>query len=357
MSTQLQPRVIPDLPWSRLGATAALLTTLAAGGWELACRDRGYAPGLDDTNDLWVEAARTVRADSTVIVGASRGLFGLDLDVLEAGLGARPVQLGLVGSNPLPVLEHLAADASFRGTVILDLVPGLLLVPSDSPPFQNAAKAVSHLREQTWSQWISHLLSMPLERSFAALQQEDLTLAALLAKVPVPDRAGTQVPPAMPPYFYTTGADRRARMIDAVETETALREHIQHVWLPLFSPPPPPRWIEAPEFGRRIGEMIEGRFAQLKEAVQRLTDRGAKVVFVRMPSTGELLALENRLTPRAGVWDRVLRETGAPGVHFEDHPELAGFDCPEWSHLTVADATEFTARLVPHLRRALAAVE
>ena len=50
---------------------------------------------------------------------------------------------------------------------------------------------------------------------------------------------------------------------------------------------------------------------------------------------------------------RLLKVTGAPGIYFEDHPELAGFDCPEWSHLSAGDSVEFTKRLVPHLRTAL----
>ena len=29
------------------------------------------------------------------------------------------------------------------------------------------------------------------------------------------------------------------------------------------------------------------------------------------------------------------------------------FDCPEWSHLSAPDATEFSKRLVPHLKTAL----
>ena len=346
-------RAIPDLPWRRIALHATLLTVLAATGWELACRADGYAPGLDDTTDLWVEAARSVRPDSTVIVGASRSLFGLDLDALERGLGERPVQLALVGSCLLPVLELLSADETFHGTVLVDLVPGLLLVPEPSPPYQNAVKAVARLHEQTWSQRIGHLLSLPLEATFASLQQEDLTLGALLASVPVPDRAGTQVPPKLPPWFYALDRDRRARMLAAVETDAGFRAHIQAVWLPLFTPPPPPKWIPPAAFGQGIAAMLEARFAAVRAAVARLTARGAHVVFVRMPSTGALRELEHRTTPRAMVWDRVLRETGAPGVHFEDHAELASFDCPEWSHLSAADSVLFTERLVPHLRKAL----
>lgn len=41
---------------------------------------------------------------------------------------------------------------------------------------------------------------------------------------------------------------------------------------------------------------------------------------------GELRELETKCAPRAGFWDRILEVTGAPGVHFEDYPQLSGFD-------------------------------
>jgi len=58
-------------------------------------------------------------------------------------------------------------------------------------------------------------------------------------------------------------------------------------------------------------------------------------------------------TPRARTWDPLLKQTNAPGIYFEDYPELANFDCPEWSHLSAGDSVEFTKRLVPYLRDAL----
>ena len=38
--------------------------------------------------------------------------------------------------------------------------------------------------------------------------------------------------------------------------------------------------------------------------------------------------------PREQTWDRLLRETGAFGIHFEDYPEMQGLELPEWSHLS-----------------------
>jgi hypothetical protein len=87
--------------------------------------------------------------------------------------------------------------------------------------------------------------------------------------------------------------------------------------------------------------------------VQKIRARGGKVVFVRLPVSGELKKLEDRATPRTGLWTRLLKESGAPGIYFEDYPELAGFVCPEWSHLSAPDSIQFTRRLVPPLRKAL----
>jgi hypothetical protein len=76
-------------------------------------------------------------------------------------------------------------------------------------------------------------------------------------------------------------------------------------------------------------------------------------VFVRLPFSGALNELEYKTTPRNRTWDPLLQATGAPGIYFEDFPELAGFNCPEWSHLSAGDSVEFSKRLVPHLRGAL----
>ena len=42
-----------------------------------------------------------------------------------------------------------------------------------------------------------------------------------------------------------------------------------------------------------------------------------------------------------------MSKTGAPGIHFEDHPQLQGYELPEWSHLSAPEADRLTAALVP----------
>src|SRR5262245_31055262 len=98
-------------------------------------------------------------------------LFDLDLDVLEQGLGRRPVQLAVVGSSPFPILADLAADPTFRGTVLLDVVPAMFFAPPGSPPMEASAKALRRYQHWNHAQRWSHQLSLPVERSVAFLQQ------------------------------------------------------------------------------------------------------------------------------------------------------------------------------------------
>ena len=80
-------RAIPALPWRGITVVVVLIVIAAAAAWEVYVRSLGYAPTLNDTEDLWVQARRTVQPESLVIVGDSRALFDLDFDELEKGIG------------------------------------------------------------------------------------------------------------------------------------------------------------------------------------------------------------------------------------------------------------------------------
>lgn len=81
------------------------------------------------------------------------------------------------------------------------------------------------------------------------------------------------------------------------------------------------------------------------------------MLFVRPPSVGEYYAYEQKYLPRAETWDLLLARTGTLGIHFEDYPELQGYELPEWSHLSAAEADRFTAALVPIVEREFRALE
>jgi hypothetical protein len=213
--------------------------------------------------------------------------------------------------------------------------------------------AINRRRSQTIAQRYSNKLGMLMEEHIAFLKEDDLTLGALLNRLPIPNRADALIGPALPPYFETVDSERRARMFSLCATPGPLQERVKHGWLPLFTPPPPPTYVPREAFLSGVAQAVETRFKDAATAVQKIRARGGSVVFLRLPVSGDLKKLEDRATPRAGPWNRLLRETGAPGIYFEDYPELAGFVCPEWSHLSASDSIEFTHRLVPYLRKAI----
>jgi transposase len=347
-------RPIPALPWRGITVVVVLAIVTAAIAWEFYCRSLGYGPTLNDNEDLWTLRRRSVTPESLVIIGDSRGWYDLDLDELQKGLGKRPIQLAMGGSCAYPVLADLADDKSFHGTIICSFVPRLFFAPPGSPPMERGEKAVRRFHSQTPAQHASQYLAMPLEEHVAFLKQEELTLDDLLKRLPISNRPSAQVPPRLPPYFGTLDRDRRARMIEeCARPGSDLAQRIQQIWIPLFTPPPPPSYVPKEQFMAKIMQAIEGRFRDTADAVARLRARGSKFVFVRLPHSGGLKELEDRDTPRARTWDPILKATDAPGIHFEDYRELKDFTCPEWSHLSAGDSVEFTKRLVPHLRTAL----
>ena len=347
-------RPIPQIPWRGITVVVVVVVIAAACAWEVYCRSIGYGPTLNDNEDLWTINRQRVKPESVVIIGDSRGWYDLDLDELQKGLGKRPVQLAMGGGCGYPVLADLANDKTFHGTIICSFVPWLFFAPPGTPPMERGEKAVRRSHTQTPAQCASQYLAIPLEEHVAFLKQQDLTLDDLLKRIPIPNRPGALVPPRGPPYFGTLDWERRARMIEeCARPGSELQKRIQQIWLPLFTPPPPPTYIPKDVFMAKMKEAIEKRFRDTIAAVEKLRARGGKVVFVRLPVSGGLKALEAKTTPRNQTWDPLLQGTGAPGIYFEDFPELAGFNCPEWSHLSAGDSVEFSKRLVPHLRAAL----
>jgi len=334
-------RPIPTAHWRAVGLMMLIIVAIFFACWEAWWRSEGYEPGFENTADIWAKERAKVGTDGpddTVIIGSSRILFDLDLDTWRQAFPTkpRPIELAVVGTCPLPVLRDLAEDEAFTGTVLCGVTEAIFFMPMQAPPAAKVAEFVSHYH--TWSPASKSglILSIPGESAFAFLNLEDLSLDALLKRwIPLENRPGTQVDPPLPPYFANMDYDRRNKMWSRIEIEPALQHKVQQIWLPLIARIPP-------AFPPGLTDAI---FASIRADVEKIRARGGRVIFVRCPSSGRFLEIERELRPRAAYWDRLLSETGAPGIHFEDHPELSGFVCPEWSHLSRSDAVIFTHHL------------
>ena len=337
-------RDVPDRPWLAMLLGALLLAVALTGTWEWYWRAFGAVPGFVDDDALWAQQRRRIDAgdgNSTVLIGASRTLFDLQLPVWEHLSGARPIQLALVGTSPLPVLEDLANDNAFKGRLLIGIAPDLFF-----SGYEYRGSAFTYWRKESPSQRVGKLLSMHLVEPSLASYDPDFALFTVLRRQPWPHREGlmefTDVR-----KLSDTEADRNTHLWSKVATDPVYRALCRAVWAQEFNQPPP-----TPEEAADDQKTLDEQITRSVAAVAKLRARGIPVIFVRDPSAGEYLAFENRFVPRAETWDQLLAKSAAPGVHFEDYPELrSGYELPEWSHMSQESAERYTAALYGILER------
>ncbi|MET0232004.1 MAG: hypothetical protein ABW186_13810 [Rhodanobacteraceae bacterium] len=342
-------RDIPAQPWGAILAGAFVICALLVGGWELYWRAFGVTPSYRNSDGQWAVQRRRIDAGeggSTVLIGASRTLFDTSLPVWERMTGKRPIQLCLEGTSPIPILENLAADPNFTGRLVIDVSPDVLFTG-----FRYRASVLPYLRSQTPAQRVGEWLSMTFLEPYVAFYDSDFALPAVVRRQQWPPRPGMH-PHTAVRKLAVHGEDRNTQMWDKVVRDPGYKALARAIWAEGFGEPPPN--METPEKAQKV---IDGEIDKAVAAIEKLRARGVRVVFVRPPSAGEYYAYEQKYLPRAKTWDLLLERTHARGIHFEDFPELQGYELPEWSHMSAAEAERYTAALVPIFEREFARME
>ena len=322
-------RRVPSLPWVRLLVIAAASLCVLLTGWELAMRHLGLRAGdLDDGHAQWAAERRKVDAgprDSVVLIGDSRMLFDTDLATWQSLTGRKPIQLALPATNAQAFLHDLAMDEHFAGLAVIGTAE--IAYFRDGSTYY--ASMLDYSKTETLSQRAGGLIQAELSRHLAFLDSQ-YTLFAIAEQNDWPERKGVSSPFQDIWKISETFEDRQTFLWDRIERDAYLREHVQHVWRKVFSGAP------------LKTDVIDRAIAATRADVERIRARGGDVAWLRPPSTLPILADERRLAPRAEVWDRLLRDTGTIGVHFEDYPQMQNLPSPDWSHLSHAAATTFT---------------
>jgi hypothetical protein len=330
-------RPVPKVPWMWVLGIVVMSATLAIACWEIKMREVGlHAGDLGDEQSSWTVERRKVDAgprDSIVLVGDSRLLFDSDLSVWERLVGQRPIQLALAGTNPRSFLHDLAADEHFAGLLVVDVSESIFF--RDRVGLNDGL--LDYLKKESPSQRVGHRLYEWLSRYLAFLDP-DYTPLTLIERQRWPER----IDPSDAPYndiwkLSETFDDRQTAMWYRIEEPGFLQTHARLAWNGFEGKPV-------------AAEMIAKVVATTKADIERIRARGGEVVFLRPPSRDPIRANEQKRAPRALSWDRLLRETGSFGVHFEDYPEMQQLELPEYSHLSRASAVRFTDAYVRVMR-------
>ena len=341
-------RTTPNHNWVKLAGTVLVLSAVVVAGWEMFWRSKGYAPSLNDDKDLWALNREKLlgHPKSTAVIGSSRILYGLNLYEWEKAFKTLPVQLATVATNPNVYLNYFANQTDFAGTLLIGIEPNIFFAP-EGAPIDIPTGNIRHSETFSYAQRWSHFISVPLEKNLAFLETEDLSLKNLLKAVPLKNRPHAQVPPTLPPFLLHVDENRQGAMIKRVETDLEFQTKVKNIWLNYFKAPAPPMGVTPKQFMKMFAQHMELVLKEASENVQKIKDRGGKVVMIRYPSSGRIQELEKTLFPNPIFWDRIIREVKPDlAISYEDHPELQGFICPEDSHLRPEDALRYTQGLI-----------
>ncbi len=333
---------VREIPKARLAAIGWLVFALVAVGviaWELQMRSFGLVAGdLDDSKAHWAVERRKIAAgdwDDIAIIGSSRILFDTNLDVWQELTGRRPIQLALAGTNPRPFLNDFADDPDFKGLLVVGVTPDIFF--GDWLGIGLFAGVLDYWKDQSPSERFGHQAGLFLSRRLAFLDS-DYTLIKFIDQVDIPNR-GEIVRPYLDVWkVWQTTDDRQTFLWSGIVNNERLRNHARLVWGPFDGKALDP-------------EAVTRACTEAAEAVKKIRARGGEVVFVRSPSAGLYYEHEQHAAPRERTWDRLLKETGAFGVYFDDYPEMRGLEVPEWSHLSRDSAAKFTRAYVTVLTR------
>jgi hypothetical protein len=319
---------------------AILLSIVGLICWEMYWRSQGLYPNLDDNKELWAQQRDRVGSlinEDVILLGSSRVLFDIQIDEWENVTGRPPLQLASAGSSPLPMFRDIVENTEFSGTVIVGVTPGLFFSTTFplAQPMRWPQTRVDYYRDRTYAQKLNYFFSAPLQNNLVLMSanelewNDDIDLKALVKRIKIGNRIGEGMPPFY--NFFDASNDRNISMTLRTSSDTTFANSITKVWQFYGEGGHPPD--------------KESTMAYFLEDVEKFKARGGNLVLLRCPSTGGARAGENAGLPRTEFWDQLVTESKVKGYHFEDHESLKNFDCPEWSHLSAADARLFTTEL------------
>lgn len=313
--------------WQRIWLMVAVLTIATIGVWELVLRSAGLKPEFTDNQSLWLSARHELsRPDATVValLGASRIQRAIDVDTLSRTLHRPIVQLAVEGSSGLPVLENLAADPRFRGTAIVSIAPAF--------SFNRKLSKLDDGDQAGWTrayvdQSRTRRMEQELRLFFQGLFAFRSTDASFASAVEAIAQNRT-----LPVADYKT--TRRNRFV-SIDQDKFATERTQDGIVALYTK------NSEPYEKKGFDELLR----YFSAVVDVHNNKGSRVIILRLPSAGKVLAFEQEHFPKDRFWNQMTKNIDATFIHFEDYPQLIGYLGKDGSHIDSDKASAFTEQL------------
>ncbi|HDL08174.1 MAG TPA: hypothetical protein ENG35_05480 [Desulfobacteraceae bacterium] len=317
-------RSVPDGSWKRILITGIIIFLLVFGGLELFWRVNGHLPSVVDDYDLWSYYRHRVYDNgvkTVVLLGASRIQLDISTGMLKKIFpDYLIIQLAVDGRQPIAVLKDLANDKCFKGIVICSMFAGWV----GKENLYSQQDYVKYYHENSNPFKRLNRLIMSYVQEYFVIVDPYLQLKRILLKY----KESGKLPG---PRYLITKRDR-SRMADysLINVSEQQKYRIKRIGELYKKNPPmaPKEWLK--------------HAAKIGRYVKRITERGGKVVFIRLPSTGKHWELDNKFYPKKEYWDKIASVTGACTIHFQDISGMKQLVCPDTSHLDYRQAPLFT---------------
>lgn len=326
----------------KAGILTLVLVLLSISSWEFYLRTIGVSFSFDDNEALWAYKRSQIynEPDASFFIGSSRIKFDIDIETWENVTGQKAMQLALVGTSPQYVLKDLADDEKFKGRLIIDGTE-FILFSRDPGDQENAKKSIEYYKKRTPAQRAGFYIDYLLQLNLVFLESKKFSLNGVLDRLPFPERKGVPDFKGFPIGFEPTTFARQNVMSNDFVKDTSRQRQVKNAWIKFG--------VVSTTPGIK-GDSLQNIFKDLKISIDKIKARGGMVIFLRPPSSGDAREGEKISYPRKEYWDKLLQYTHTPGIYFEDYPEIAKFDCPEWSHLSQPQAILFTKKIIEILQ-------
>ena len=304
-------------------------------GAELFWRSNNHKPSIVDDMKLWsVERDKIEKGgkNSIILLGASRMLTDFSPAILKANYPEYIISnLAISGQGCISVLNDLANSSNFNGTAICDITEEVILRSDDSisfEPYKNYFHNNFKLNTK-----INREITTFLQSEFAIFCPY-LNLLKVAGDFAEKHRLRT-------PRYVVNYPDRSVlgdfALIDTFKLQKERLQSAKDVYA---------------GFSKSIStDNFFSGAKNLEKNVNKIRSRGGDVVFVRFPTSGEYLKLDEYYFPKSIYWDKLSDSTNLKTINSLDYPTLRLFHCPDYSHIDKKDVGKFTVNLIGELRK------
>lgn len=339
LSTSSSDCRVPDLNYRRQWVIVLTLVFVILGSMELFWHMNGFVPSVNDTKDLWSYWRDRIYTENgrkkIVLIGASRLQLGIVPDVLEAELvDYDVVNLAVDGHAGYATFEDVANDPKFNGIVIYSTNVERF-ARSGFKAQKQWCEYYSHNYDPTLNDRMNFLFGLKLQgaANIFGANSSPKFVADRIISYDWPDPCISMRSDRYRPAFYSK--------LPVDKLEAILKSRIKFRKDSVSSN----SVILLTEFE----DVIQTR---LTPFVDRINERGGKVVLLNMPQSGEYWKMAEDKYP-IDFWNTMERNSDALAVHFQKYPSLSSFNCPDGSHLEYSDAVVFTKELARIMKEEL----